>query len=108
MSNNLLTAWDIANNAITSAEVDIELGSKRESIDRIDDLAFQIDAYTSRQNAKLANALQSVIENDKTYYNHHDPRPDGRLPKENGGTIWLTPKEIARRALSPSKETSDV
>lgn len=55
----------------------------------------------------LKQALQNVIKNDKTYYNHHDPRPDGRLPKEDGGTIWLTPKEIAKRALpQPPKEAS--
>lgn len=54
---------------------------------------------------RLKQALQNVIKNDKTYYNHHDPRPDGRLPKEDGGTIWLTPKEIAKRALpQPPKE----
>lgn len=49
----------------------------------------------------LREALQSVIEADKTTYRHHEPRPDGRLPKENGGTIWMTPKEIAQGVLSP-------
>ena len=54
-----------------------------------------------RENERLKEALQSVIEADKTIYKHHEPRPDGRLPKENGGTIWMTPKQIAQGVLSP-------
>lgn len=55
----------------------------------------------------LKEALKSIIEVDKTIYKHHEPRPDGRLPKENGGTIWFTPKEIAKMVLpQPPKEAT--
>lgn len=41
----------------------------------------------------------AIVENDFTYYDHHKPRRDGRLPREDGGTIWLTPREMARREI---------
>lgn len=56
---------------------------------------------------RLRSALRSVIENDGTRYDHHQPRrSDGKKPRELGsGTIWLTPEEIATRALrSPTPE----
>lgn len=72
--------------------------------DKIVDQKIKIEELLS-DNKRMAKALKGVIENDKTHYNHHDPRPDGRLPREDGGTIWLTPKEIAKRALpKPPKE----
>ena len=44
--------------------------------------------------------LQEIVRNDATYYAHHEPRRwDGRKPSERGGTIWLTPKELATGAL---------
>ena len=52
---------------------------------------------------ELEEALRSCARNDKTAYFHHEPRPfDGRCPTEadgTAGTIWLTPREIARRVL---------
>jgi hypothetical protein len=50
----------------------------------------------------LEEALRRCARNDKSQYAHHEARPfDGRKPgtREQGGTIWLTPREIARRAL---------
>ena len=37
-------------------------------------------------------ALRRIIENDLTKYDHHQPRRDGRLPKdaECPGSCWLT------------------
>jgi hypothetical protein len=35
---------------------------------------------------------------------HHQPRPDGKLPREEGGTCWLTPKQIAAAALAAGRE----
>jgi hypothetical protein len=51
----------------------------------------------------LVNALRSVVMNDKTQYKHHQTRTfDGKRPNEitAGNTIWLTPREIALRALA--------
>ena len=53
--------------------------------------------------ALLEAALRSCARNDKTRYEHHEARPfDGRRPAQvegTAGTIWLTPREIARQAL---------
>jgi len=50
--------------------------------------------------ARLENALRSCARSDKTTYEHHEPRRfDGRKPEDVNGTIWLTPREIARGAL---------
>lgn len=52
---------------------------------------------------RYREALESVIQNDKTYYNHHEPRPyDDKVPKEDGGTIWMTPRQVAERRLKCS------
>ena len=55
---------------------------------------------------ELERALRAAARNDKSHYDHHEPRPfdgmkpmDDRLPSEQRGSIWLTPREIARRAL---------
>ncbi len=48
---------------------------------------------------KLQLALRNAARNDKSRYDHHEPRPwDGKKPDPDG-TIWLTPREIARHAL---------
>ena len=45
-------------------------------------------------------ALQTIVRNDATAYEHHQPRRwDGRTPDAEGGTIWLTPREMARQLL---------
>lgn len=61
--------------------------------------------------AKLEEALrfsvskfEAITRNDKTKYDHHQPRPDGELPKTEGGTIWLTPKELAEVDLGVATE----
>ena len=49
---------------------------------------------------RLADALRAIAMNDRTTYDHHEKRPrDGRAPGEDGGTIWITPREIAIGAL---------
>jgi len=56
---------------------------------------------------KLQLALRAAARNDKSNYNHHETRPFDNT-KPNPGTIWLTPREIARRALSePNLATGD-
>lgn len=48
----------------------------------------------------LANTLRAICRADRTTYNHHEARAwDGQPPRENGGTIWLTPREQAAHAL---------
>ena len=50
--------------------------------------------------AMLEKALRDAARNDNSRYEHHQRREwDRRFPAEDGGTIWLTPREIARRAL---------
>ena len=54
---------------------------------------------------RLREALEGVIRNDKTHYEHHAPRPfDGQMPEvvDTTATRWATPAEIARTIL---KET---
>ena len=55
---------------------------------------------------ELERALRAAARNDKSHYDHHEPRPfDGMkpmsdsMPPERRGSIWLTPREIARRVL---------
>lgn len=49
---------------------------------------------------QLVAMLQEIVRNDTTRYDHHEARRwDGRTPDSKGGTIWLTPKEMARQAL---------
>lgn len=46
----------------------------------------------------LKQALRNCARNDRSSYSHHEPRPfDGTQPSP--GSIWLTPREIARGAL---------
>lgn len=56
---------------------------------------------------RLRTALRNAARNDKTRYNHHETRPfDGKKPSP--GTIWLTPREIARSVLQePALATGD-
>ncbi|MGE4293317.1 MAG: hypothetical protein AB7E32_14045 [Desulfovibrio sp.] len=55
------------------------------------------------ENVRLRKALSACARNDKTHYEHHEPRPDGTRPCEGEGTIWLTPREIANAALKEKK-----
>lgn len=62
----------------------------------------QLEDENERQKgriAELVEALRACERNDKTAYEHHEPRPDGKKPSRGGGTIWMTPKEIANEAL---------
>lgn len=48
----------------------------------------------------LIRMLQTIYRCDKTRYDHHEKRTwDGKLPEDEGGTIWLTPREMAGQAL---------
>lgn len=56
--------------------------------------------------ARLREALQSVIKSDKTReYNYGEKRRDGEAP--GTGQRWLTPKELAREALADAPATAD-
>lgn len=58
-------------------------------------------AELERQRESTVRALQAIVRNDATSYQHHEPRRwDGRTPDADGGTIWLTPREIARQMLT--------
>jgi hypothetical protein len=56
---------------------------------------------------ELERALRAAARNDKSVYVHHEMRPfddlrpqdDDSVPPDQRGTIWLTPREIARRVL---------
>ncbi len=53
--------------------------------------------------ASIVDDLQAIVRNDKTHYDHHDRREwDGLAPGESifGGSIWLSPREIARSILT--------
>ena len=69
-----------------------------EAADVIEDLLARAEK-AERERDRLREALKMCLQNDKTYYNHHEPRRDGTKPDDVGGTIWLTPREIARAAL---------
>lgn len=49
---------------------------------------------------RLKTALEAVIELDQSKYKHHQKRPDGKLPRSNGGSCWMTPKQVAHAALA--------
>lgn len=50
---------------------------------------------------QLVALLQTIVRNDETRFEHHQPRRwDGKVPSDVGsGSIWLTPREVARSAL---------
>lgn len=50
---------------------------------------------------QLVAMLQIIVRNDETHFEHHQARRwDGKKPREaGGGTIWLTPREMAISAL---------
>ena len=48
---------------------------------------------------RLQVALRRCARNDKTRYEHHEKRPFDNKGPEPDGTIWLTPREIARGVL---------
>jgi hypothetical protein len=58
-----------------------------------------MNTHQEEQIENMKQALNAIIENDKTQYGHHQPRPNGDMPEKTGGTIWMTPREIARSAL---------
>lgn len=56
--------------------------------------------------AQLPPLLRAIAMGDKTTYQHHEVRPrDGRAPE--GGTIWLTPRELALEALKALGEETE-
>ena len=81
------------------------------------DLAIRLSLWVAEERAdavaevwaELKPALDVIIKNDKTHYRHHEIRSfDGKSPKEmvDGGTRFLTPKEIAQDLLklAPAQE----
>ena len=49
---------------------------------------------------QLVRLFQEIVRNDATTYDHHQARRwDRKKPADAGGTIWLTPREMARQAL---------
>ena len=57
---------------------------------------------SEEQEKNIVAALQVIVRNDTTRYEHHEPRRwDGKTTREAGedGTRWLEPREIARRVL---------
>ena len=55
---------------------------------------------------QLPALLRTIAMNDRTTYEHHESRPrDGREPE--GGTIWLTPREMAIDALKALGEETE-
>ncbi len=85
--------------AAAKAEHAAELSRQVTQFQKVLDAAKEDGERFQAENERLRKALQGVIENDKTTYRHHEPRRDGMKPGKDGGTIWLTPTEIAKRAL---------
>jgi hypothetical protein len=58
---------------------------------------------------KAYDLLRAIAMADKTTYRHHEPRKlDGKRPEEDGGgTIWLTPRELALNALRAMGEETE-
>ena len=57
----------------------------------------------------FAAVLRAICRADRTRYDHHEPRAwDGKRPKEDGGTIWLTPREKAESALKRMARNGDI
>jgi hypothetical protein len=57
---------------------------------------------TEEQEKMIVAALQTIVRNDTTRYDHHEARRwDGKTPREAGedATRWAEPGEIARAAL---------
>lgn len=64
------------------------------------DFGIEERAALQTEISRLRVSLRMAARNDKTSYRHHEARPfDGRKPMSADGTIWLTPREIARRIL---------
>lgn len=67
-----------------------------------------LDAARAKPSA-VAAVLRAICRADRTRYDHHEPRAwDGKRPKEDGGTIWLTPREKAESALRLMARTGDI
>lgn len=65
----------------------------------------QTDGPKTLARETLVEGLRLIALSDKTAYEHHEKRyQDGKLPETVGGTIWLTPREVALRALEAMGE----
>lgn len=71
-----------------------------------------LDAARAKPSAfafAFASVLRAICRADRTRYDHHEPRAwDGKRPKEDGGTIWLTPREKAESALRLIARNGDI
>ena len=71
-----------------------------------DDLARKCAEELAEIRAQLPALLRAIAMSDRTTYEHHEKRPrDGKKPE--GGTIWLTPREMAIAALRAMGEETD-
>lgn len=94
----------VATNQTREAYMTIPPDPKRDA-DLIVGAAIDELERLRNERGQLVKMLQEVVRSDRTTYQHHEARPfDGLLPSEAGGTIWLTPKEMARHALSAMGE----
>ena len=67
-----------------------------------------LDAARAKTSA-FAAVLRAICRADRTRYDHHEPRAwDGKRPKEDGGTIWLTPREKAESTLRRLARDGDI
>jgi hypothetical protein len=58
------------------------------------------------ERAQTISLLRAIAMADKARYEHHEKRErDGKRPE--GGTIWLTPRQMALRALERMGEETE-
>lgn len=102
----LRRAYDETGNSLLSDAMD-EIAKGRRACDTKAMATIVANEALIEKIDTLKLALRNAARNDKTRYNHHEPRPfDGQKPSP--GTIWLTPREIARSVLQePALGTGD-
>lgn len=50
-----------------------------------------------KEREDVISSLETIVKNDGTEYDHHQPRySDGELPTNHGGSCWVTPRETAK------------
>lgn len=83
-----------------------------ETMERMSANVTRVEAALDVARAKtsaFAAVLRAICRADRTRYDHHEPRAwDGKRPKEDGGTIWLTPREKAESALKRMARNGDI
>jgi hypothetical protein len=85
----------------------LQLEAALAEVDRLTGVVAERDKALAESITKLGNCvdgLQTIYRHDTTSYQHHQARGwDGLTPEEalgpGAGTIWLTPRELARALL---------